>query len=62
MRRTIKKRNLTLDSTLFITTKETMFDTENSKMTELIEVGMAITDATLDMEKRDEREVDAMNK
>jgi hypothetical protein len=31
-------------------------------MTELIGAGMAITDATLDREKRDEREVDAMKK
>jgi hypothetical protein len=34
-----------------------LFDTENAKMTELIGAGMAITDATLDREKRDEREV-----
>jgi len=62
MRRTIKKRNITLDSTLFITTEETLFDTERPKMTELIGAGMAITDATLDREKRDERELDSMKK
>jgi hypothetical protein len=57
MRRTTKKRRLTLDSTLLITTEETLLDTENAKMTELIGAGMAITDATLDRERRDEREV-----
>jgi hypothetical protein len=62
MRRTVKKRKLTLDSTLLITTEETLFDTENAKMTELIRAGMAITDATLDREKRDEREVATMKK
>jgi hypothetical protein len=62
MRRTIKKRKLMLDSTLLITTEETLFDTENAKMTELIGAGMAITDATLDREKRDEREVATMKK
>jgi DNA repair ATPase RecN len=57
MRRTTKKRRLTLDSTLLITTKETLLNTENAKTTELIGVGMAITDATLDREKRDEKEL-----
>lgn len=62
MRRTIKKRNLILDSTLFITIEETLFDIESDNMTELIRAGMAIIDAALDMEKRDEREVAAMKK
>jgi hypothetical protein len=39
-----------------------LFDTESAKMTELIGAGMAITDATLDREKRDEREVASMKK
>ena len=62
MRRTIKKRKLTLDITLFITKEEMLFDTESAKMTELIGAGVAITDATLDRVKRDEREVVGMNK
>jgi hypothetical protein len=62
MRRTTKKRRLTLDSTLLITTEQTLFDTENAKMIELIKAGMAITDATLDMVRRDEREVATMKK
>jgi hypothetical protein len=47
---------------LFITTEETLFDTEHAKMTELIGAGMAITDATLDREKKDEEEAAAMRK
>jgi oligoribonuclease (3'-5' exoribonuclease) len=62
MRRTIKKRKLMLDRMLFITTKETLFDTESDKVTDLIRVGMAITDATLDRLKRDERKVVTMKK
>jgi hypothetical protein len=62
MRRTTKKRRLALDNTLLITTKETLFDTENAKMTELIKEGMDIIDATLDRAGRDEREVAAMKK
>jgi hypothetical protein len=62
MKRKVKKRKLTLDSTLFITMEETLFDTEHAKMTELIGDGMAITDATLDRAKMDEEEVAAMRK
>jgi hypothetical protein len=62
MRRTIKKRKLTLNSTLFITTKDTLFDTESAKMTELIRAGMDINDAALDRKKKDEREVASMKK
>jgi hypothetical protein len=60
MKRTVKKRKLTLDRTLFIATEETLFDTNNAKMTELIGVGMAITDATLDRENKDEEEANSM--
>jgi hypothetical protein len=55
MKITTKKRRLALDSTILITTEEMLLDTENVKMTELIGAGMAITDATLDREIRDER-------
>ena len=37
-------------------------DTKSVKMTELIRVGRAITDATLDRVERDERELDSMKK
>jgi hypothetical protein len=62
MRRTTKKRRLMLDSTLLITTEETLLNIENAKTTELIGVGMAITDATLDRVKRDEKELTATKK
>jgi hypothetical protein len=52
MRRKTKKRRLTLDSILFITKKETLFDIESANMNELIGAGMAITDATLDGGKK----------
>jgi hypothetical protein len=51
-----------LDNTLLITTEETLFDTEHTKMTELIGDGMAITGATLDREKKDEEEATSMRK
>jgi hypothetical protein len=62
MRRKFKKRKLTLDSTLFITIEETLFDIECAKMTEIIGLGMAINDATLNRQKKDEREVVSVNK
>jgi hypothetical protein len=62
MRRTTNKRKLTLNSTLLITIEETLFDTKNAKMIELIGAGMAITTTTLDRERRDERELAAMKK
>jgi hypothetical protein len=57
MRRTTKKRRLTLDSSILITTEEKLLNTEHTKTSELIGVGMAITDATLDRAKRDEKEL-----
>jgi hypothetical protein len=62
MKRTVRKRKLMLDNTLFITTEEMLFDTESTRMTEIIRAGMAITNATLDREKRDEREAASMRK
>jgi hypothetical protein len=62
MRRTTKKRRLMLDSTLLNTIEETCLNTENAKTTKLIRAGMAITDATLDREKRDEKELAASKK
>jgi hypothetical protein len=48
MWRTTKKRRLTLDSTLLITTEETLLNRENAKTTKLISAGIAITDTTLE--------------
>jgi hypothetical protein len=57
MKRTTKKRRLTLDSSILITTEEKLLSTEHAKTSELIGAGMAITDATLDRERRDEKEL-----
>jgi hypothetical protein len=57
MKRTTKKRRLTLDSSILITTEEKLLSTEHTKTSELIGAGMAITDATLDRERRDEKEL-----
>jgi hypothetical protein len=62
MWRTTNKRRLALDSTLRITTEETLLSRENVKTTKLIDIGMSITDATLDREKQDEKELSTAKK
>jgi len=57
MKRTTKKRRLTLDISFFIITEEKLISTEHVKTSELIGVGMAIIDATLDRESKDEEEL-----
>jgi hypothetical protein len=54
VKRTSKKRRLTLDSVVVITMKETMLDAKQSKVSELLGVGMAISSATIDREREDE--------
>jgi DNA-directed RNA polymerase subunit E'/Rpb7 len=51
MRRTTKKRRLTLDSSILITMEEKLLSTKHAKTSNIISAGMAITDATLDREK-----------
>jgi hypothetical protein len=46
--RTTKKRRLTLDCSILITTEEKLINTEHVKMSKVIGGGMAIIDATLD--------------
>jgi hypothetical protein len=48
MKRTTKKRRITLDISILITTKEKLISIEHAKMSELIRTGMEITDTTLD--------------
>jgi hypothetical protein len=57
MKRTTKKRRLTLDHSILITTEEKLISTEHAKTSELIGAGMEITDATLDRERKDEEEL-----
>jgi hypothetical protein len=57
MKRTTKKRRLTLDHSILIDTKEKLINTEHAKTSKLIGIGMTITDSTLDRAKRDEEEL-----
>jgi hypothetical protein len=57
IQRTTKKRRITLDRSILITTEEHLINTEHAKTSELIGTGMEITDATLDRAKRDEKEL-----
>jgi hypothetical protein len=57
VQRTTNKRRITLDHSILITTEEHLINTEHAKMYELIGVGMEITDATLERDKRDEEEL-----
>jgi hypothetical protein len=59
VQRTTKKRRITLDHSILITTEEKLINTEHAKTSKLIDARMAITDATLDREKRDEEELAA---
>ena len=54
---TTKKRRITLDRSILITMEEKLINIEHAKTSELIGTGMAIIDATLDKEKRDEEEL-----
>jgi hypothetical protein len=60
VKRTGKKRRITLDSAVIITMEETLLDTGQSKVTELLGVSMPISSAIIDREREDEREVDSM--
>jgi hypothetical protein len=57
MQRTTKKRRITLDRSILITTEEKLINIEHAKTSKLIDTWMEITDATLDREKRDEEEL-----
>jgi hypothetical protein len=58
-KRTTKKRRLTLNSSILITVEEKLLSTKHAKTYEIIGAGMAIMDATLDREIRDEKELAA---
>jgi hypothetical protein len=57
VKRTTKKRRLTLDSLILITTKEKLISKEHAKTSDLIGAGMEITDATLDRARKYEEEL-----
>jgi hypothetical protein len=58
VQRTTKKRRITLDCSILITMEENLINTKHAKTSKLIDAGMAIIDATLDREKRDEEELE----
>jgi hypothetical protein len=55
MKRTTKKRRITLDLSIIITTKETLLNMKHAKTSELIGAWMEITYATL--ERKDEEDL-----
>jgi hypothetical protein len=57
VKRTTKKRRITLDRSILITIEEKLMNMEHAKTSKLIGIGMEITDATLDRAKRDEEEL-----
>jgi hypothetical protein len=57
MKRTTKKRRITLNHSILMTKEENLINTEHAKTSKLISVEMEITDATLDKEKGDEEEL-----
>jgi hypothetical protein len=57
MKRTTKKRRLTLDNLILITMKEKLLRIEHAKTSDLIGAGMAIIDATLDRARKYEKEL-----
>jgi hypothetical protein len=57
VKRTTKKRRITLDRSILITTEEHLINIEHDKRSELIDANMEITYATLDRAKRDEEEM-----
>jgi hypothetical protein len=54
---TTKKRRITLDSSILITTEEKLIIMEHAKTFELIDLGMEITDATLDRVRKYEEDL-----
>jgi hypothetical protein len=57
IQRTTKKRRITLDHSILITTEENLINTENARTSELLGVGMEISEATRDRAKQDETEL-----
>jgi hypothetical protein len=51
VQRTTKKRRITLDHSILITTEENLINIVDARRSELLGVGMALSDATLDRAK-----------
>jgi hypothetical protein len=59
MKRMTKKRRLTLESSILITIEEKLIRKDHAKTSEIIDVGMEITYATLDRARKYEEEIPA---
>jgi hypothetical protein len=57
MKRTTKKRSLTLDRSILITIKEKLISMKHIEIYNPIGTGMEIKDATLDIARKDEEEL-----
>jgi hypothetical protein len=57
VQRTTKKRRITLDHSILITTEENLINIENARTSKLLGVGMAISEATQGRAKRVEKEL-----
>jgi hypothetical protein len=57
VQRTAKKRRITLDQSILITTEENLINTVDARASELIGVGKSLSDAAQDRARRDEKEL-----
>jgi hypothetical protein len=57
VQRTAKKRRISLDHSILVTTEENLINTADAQTSELIGVGKSLSDATLDRARRDEKEL-----
>jgi hypothetical protein len=59
IQRTAKKRRITLDHSILVTTEENLINTTEARTSELIGMGKSLSDATQDRARRDEKELAA---
>jgi hypothetical protein len=57
IQRTAKKRRITLDHSILVTTEENLINTADTRTSELIGMGKSLSDATQDRARRDEKEL-----
>jgi hypothetical protein len=57
VQRTAKKRKITVDHSILVTTEESLINTTDARTSELIGMGRALSDAAQDRARRDEREL-----
>ena len=57
VQRTVKKRRILLDHSILVTIEENLINTADSQTSELIGIGKALLDATLERDRRDKKEL-----